>query len=100
LDKNGTIWRIFDDINFSVISSAEGTTKDSFATWNLVASGLNSTVSLHALSSVSTDIGNIVPQSESNVSEEKWYTIQGVRIERPTTPGIYINGAGQKIIIR
>ena len=100
LDKNGTIWRIFDDINFSVISSTEGTTKDSFATWNLVASGLNSTVSLHALSSVSTDIGNIVPQSESNVSEEKWYTIQGVRIECPTTPGIYINGAGQKIIIR
>jgi hypothetical protein len=100
LDKNGTVWRIFDDINFSVISSAEGTTKDSFATWNLVPSGLNSTVTLRALSSVSTGIENIVTQSESNVTEENWYTIQGVRIERPTTPGIYINGAGQKVIIR
>ena len=100
LDKNGTVWRIFDDINFSVISSAEGTTKDSFASWNLVPSGLNSIVTLRALSSASTGIGNIVPQSESNVTEENWYTIQGVRIERPTTPGIYINGAGQKVIIR
>lgn len=100
LDKNGTVWRIFDDINFSVISSAEGTTKDSFASWNLVPSGLNSIVTLRALSSASTGIGNIVPQSESDVTEENWYTIQGVRIERPTTPGIYINGAGQKVIIR
>lgn len=100
LDKNGTVWRIFDDINFSVISSAEGTTKDSFASWNLVPSGLSSTVTLRALSSVSTGIGNIVPQSDSNATEEKWYTLQGIRIEHPTTPGIYINGAGQKVIIR
>ncbi len=100
MDKDGTEWRIFDDINISVISSAEGTTKDSFASWNLVPSGLNSAVSLRAYSSISTGISNIVPESEADATQNEWYTLQGIRIQRPTTPGIYINGAGQKVRIK
>jgi len=40
MDKSGTEWRIFEDINMSNISTA------SYAGWSLVPSGLNSSVSL------------------------------------------------------
>ena len=99
LDKNGTVWRIFDDINFSVISNSSVGTTDNFAGWALVPSGLNSAVSLRALSNTATDINTVVPESEPT-SQTEWYTIQGTRIERPTAPGIYINSAGQKILIK
>ena len=50
LDKNGTVWRIFEDINFSVISGNNvGTTSGSFAGWALVPSGLNSEVKLQLI---------------------------------------------------
>lgn len=100
MDKNGTVWRIFDDINFSVISAGNGvgTTADSFAAWALTPSGLASEVTLRAISDTSTGISNLVPQDD-NTTDSYWYTLQGIRIERPTQPGIYING-GQKIIIR
>ncbi|MBR1447558.1 MAG: glycosyl hydrolase family 2 [Prevotella sp.] len=44
MDKNGTEWRIFEDINMANISSA------SYAGWSLVPSGLNSRVMLVPLS--------------------------------------------------
>ena len=47
VDKDGRVWRIFEDINFSVISgSGVGTTQSSFAGWALTPSGLNSEVKL------------------------------------------------------
>ena len=47
VDKNGTVWRIFEDINFSVISGSDvGTAATSFAGWALTPSGLNSEVVL------------------------------------------------------
>ena len=51
MDQNGTPWRIFEDINISTISSGNnvGTTADSFAAWQLVPSGLNSSVYIRAI---------------------------------------------------
>ena len=47
MDKNKVVWRIFDDINFSVISGSDvGTSTTSFAGWALTPSGLNSEVKL------------------------------------------------------
>ena len=100
MDENGTVWRIFDDINISVISSAEGTTKDSFASWKLVPSGLNSPVSLRTFTNTATDISGSVPQSEASATSTIWYNMQGIRVPKPTAPGFYINSAKQKIIIR
>ena len=101
LDQNGTVWRIFDDINFSVISAGNdvGTTADSFAAWQLTPSGLASAVSLAALSNTAASINNYVPQGEGSTTSDEWYTLQGLRIDRPTLPGIYIN-AGRKVVIR
>ena len=101
LDKDGTVWRIFDDANISVISASNnvGTTNTSFAGWALVPSGLNSSVSLKAYSSWADDIKEIVtPQTETTTSNV-WYNLQGIRIQRPTTSGIYINSK-QKVIIK
>ncbi len=100
MDENGTVWRIFDDINISVISSAEGTTKDSFASWKLVPSGLNSPVSLRTFTNTATDISGSVPQSEASATPTIWYNMQGIRVPKPTERGFYINSAKQKIIIR
>jgi hypothetical protein len=50
LDRNGTVWRIFEDINFSVITGSEvGSSSTSFAGWSLVPSGLNSEVKLQLI---------------------------------------------------
>lgn len=48
MDADGVEWRIFEDINMSNISSA------SYATWNLVPSGLNSYVQLVPLSAAAS----------------------------------------------
>lgn len=100
VDLNGSVWRIFDDINFSVISSAEGTTKDSFASWKPIPSGLNSPVFLRTFTNTATEISGSVPQSEPKATPTLWFNIQGIQVPQPTEPGIYINDAKQKIIIR
>ena len=41
MDRQGVVWRIFEDINMSTISSST-----TFDKWSLVPSGLNSTVKL------------------------------------------------------
>ncbi len=100
LDKSGTVWRIFDDINFSTISTAEGTTSESFASWNLMPSGLNSTPMLRALTNTDTGISQFPEAQPVTDSAPQWFTIQGIPVQQPTAPGIYINSQGQKIIIR
>ena len=50
MDKNGTVWRIFEDTNFNVISGNDvGTAQNSFAGWALTPSGLNSEVKLQLI---------------------------------------------------
>ena len=49
LDVNGTEWRIFEDANISSISNSS-----TYANWNLVPSGLNSSVKLIPLASHET----------------------------------------------
>ncbi len=101
MDENGTVWRIFDDTNINTISGSDvGTTKDSFAAWKLVPSGLNSAVSLRTFTSTATEISSPVLQSEATATPTLWYNMQGIRVPQPTEPGFYISNAKQKIIIR
>lgn len=34
-----------------------------------------------------------------NTGDDRWYTLQGIEVERPTVPGIYINN-GRKVVVR
>ena len=43
---------------------------------------------------VATRVENAVDNSS-----ETWYTLQGVKVEKPAMPGIYMKG-GKKIIVR
>ena len=100
MDIDGTAWRIFEDPGISTISSANnvGTTPESFAGWSPVPSGLLSAVTLRAISRAD-DATGIAEVSTSAQPSAHWYTLQGIRISRPTAPGIYIN-AGRKVVIR
>ena len=100
MDKNGTVWRIFEDINFNVISTGtEGTTATSYASWNLVPSGLNSEIKLTRVHHIPTGISDVTTDKPvPGSSEDRWYTINGIRIPQPQSPGIYIHG-GKKVAV-
>ncbi|MBQ9363300.1 MAG: glycosyl hydrolase family 2 [Bacteroidaceae bacterium] len=103
MDQDGTQWRIFEDINISTISASNnvGTTNDSFAGWSLVPSGLNAPVTLRAIGypDDATGIAEISAADLPAPTTTDWYTLQGVRVERPAMPGIYING-GRKVVVK
>lgn len=100
MDANGTIWRIFDDTNFNTISGTDvGTTSTSFAGWKLVPSGLNSEVKLLLYSDELTDIVGVTDDHTQLKEKNEWYNLQGMRIAKPTQPGIYIH-AGKKLIVK
>ena len=46
-----------------------------------------------------TGIGGIHTVTAPAAQNAAWYTLQGVRIARPTAPGVYIRG-GRKYVIR
>lgn len=100
MDKNGIVWRIFEDINFNVISTGtEGTTATSYASWNLVPSGLNSEVKLTRVHHIPTGISDVTTDKPvPGSSEDRWYTINGIRIPQPQSPGIYIHD-GKKVAV-
>ncbi len=100
MDANGTVWRIFDDTNFNVISGSDvGTTATSFAGWKLVPSGLNSDVCLRLYGDGLTGIISIDKDNVGQRGNDEWYNLQGMRIVTPARPGIYIHG-GKKVIIK
>ncbi|MBR2154540.1 MAG: glycosyl hydrolase family 2 [Bacteroidaceae bacterium] len=103
MDEDGTQWRIFEDINISTISASNnvGTTADSFAGWSLVPSGLNSAVTLRAITYPNdvTGITEIGSSDHPAVTSSDWFTLQGIRVAQPTSPGIYIN-KGRKVVLQ
>ena len=46
-----------------------------------------------------TGIGDIHTVTAPSSQNDAWYTLQGVRVARPTAPGVYIRG-GRKYVIR
>lgn len=49
------------------------------------------------------DAPNAIDAIETDEDETTWYDLQGIRIEKPTTPGLYIRrhaGHSQKIVIK
>ena len=57
-------------------------------------------ISLTYLSgTVTTGIGGITAEPTQTAAGDAWYTLQGVRITRPTAPGVYIRG-GRKYVVR
>ncbi|MBR2154542.1 MAG: hypothetical protein IJ901_08010 [Bacteroidaceae bacterium] len=78
-----------------------GTTADSFAGWSLVPSGLNSAVTLRAITYPNdvTGITEIGSSDHSAVTSSEWFTLQGIRVAQPTFPGIYIN-KGRKVVLQ
>ena len=103
MDEDGIQWRIFEDINISTISASNnvGTTADSFAGWFLVPSGLNSAVTLRAITYPNdvTGITEIGSSDHPAVTSSDWFTLQGIRVAQPTSPGIYIN-KGRKVVLQ
>lgn len=104
MDINGTVWRKFEDINMSVISASNGvgTTSDGkFTGWKLVPSGLNSPVSLRATSTHEMPLITAIQHTDSSLpaAAPVWYNLHGMRVQHPTTPGIYITG-GRKVVIK
>ena len=41
----------------------------------------------------------ILTDDEVSAAGDEWYTLQGIRVERPTTAGIYIHN-GKKVLVK
>lgn len=51
------------------------------------------------MSGTATAIENITMEEALSTTNDAWYTITGIRINKPTQAGLYIHN-GKKVIIR
>ena len=51
------------------------------------------------VSGTATAIENITMEEALSTTDDAWYTITGIRINKPTQTGLYIHN-GKKVIIR
>lgn len=82
--------------NFEIVFPEGGVKRNLTMTWT----GNNPFVKIILYTTEHSGIENVVvPDDDRAGSDDGWYTLQGVRLEAPTAPGVYIH-RGHKILVR